>query len=64
MATGKREARSIKDEIRSIMTAVDNISDELRSSFFGVGNDICADKLDLLYGELRTVRNLLDSIDG
>lgn len=59
----KRELNAIKDELQSIINELDRISDGVRSDFRGIGNDTCANCIDRVISQYRSVRRQLNKID-
>ena len=59
----KAELGSIKRELDKIIRELDDVSHGVRYDFRGVGNEICADRIDGMANQLRTARRMLNNID-
>lgn len=54
---------SCKRELRSIIRELSSIEEGIRSSFSGIGQDRCADCLDVVIGKYQYVLNRLEQVD-
>ncbi len=57
----RSEISSIKNELYSIASTLDNLAYGIRNDFDGVGNDICADRINDVSTKCRRIRNSLKS---
>lgn len=62
-SSAKAELASIKSELNSIIRELDDISDGVRNSFVGVGNDLCANCIDRMTAQVTRARNILNNLD-
>ena len=62
-ASARNELNSIKSELNSIISELESISGGVRGDFVGIGNDQCANCLDRVINQYRTVKRKLDNMD-
>lgn len=55
---------SCKRELRSIIRELTSIEEGIRTSFAGIGQDRCADCLDVVIGKYQYVLNRLEQVDA
>ena len=64
MDSGARyELDSIKRELNSIISELEDISRGVRNDFTNIGSDKCADTIDKVVSNYYTVKRKLDNID-
>jgi len=52
-----------RNELQSIINELESISSGIRSSFKGLGQDKCADSLDVIISKYRYVLRKLNNVD-
>ncbi len=57
------ELAEIKSELNSIISELESISSGIRKDFAGIGNEKCADTIDLILSHYYSVRRKLINID-
>lgn len=62
-ASARNELAAIKTELKSIITELESISSGVRNDFVGIGNDKCANSIDRVISQYRTVKKKLDNLD-
>jgi len=61
--SARYELESIKGELNSIISELEDISRGVRKDFVGIGNDKCADCIDRVLNQYYVVRNKLKYLD-
>lgn len=62
-ANARAELESIKIELDSIIRELDDISNGIRRDFTGIGNVQCANCIDTVISQYRTVKRKLNNMD-
>ena len=62
-AKARAELNSIKSELNSIINELESISKGVRNDFKGIGNGECANCIDKVASQYRTVKRKLDNLD-
>ena len=62
-ASAKNELESIKRELNSIIKELESISSGVRKDFVGIGNEQCADSIDIVLNQYYLVRRKLNNLD-
>lgn len=57
------ELNSIKRELSSIISELENISNGVRKDFVGIGNEQCANCIDRTINQYRVVQRKLNNMD-
>lgn len=61
--SAKNELAAIKKELNSIISELESISNGVRKSFSGIGNDRCADCIDKVVDQYCYVKKKLNNMD-
>jgi hypothetical protein len=59
----KRELSSIKSELRSLISELDQVAHGMNSDFSGVGNDRCSQSISSVANQCRSSLQRMNSID-
>ena len=62
-ASARAELASIKRELNSIISELEDISRGVRRDFSGIGNEQCANCIDRVANQYRGVKRSLDNMD-
>ena len=62
-AKARAELEAIKGELRSIISELESISNGVRRDFVGIGNAQCANCIDRVVSNYRTVQKKLNNLD-
>lgn len=62
-ASARNELASIKRELNSIISELEDISRGVRNDFTGIGSDKCADCINSVINQYYYVRRKLNNID-
>lgn len=60
----RNELNSIRTELNSIISELEDISAGVRKDFVGIGQDTCANVIDLAISNLKIGRTRLNNVDG
>jgi len=61
--SAKNELEAIKRTLNTQVTELENIQNGIRKDFTGIGNDVCAKKLDPVITRLKKAQRLLNNLD-
>lgn len=59
----KTELKDIITELKSIIKELEDISSGVRNNFKNIGSEKCANCIDLVIGNYKTVKTKLENID-
>ena len=62
-ASARNELASIKRELNSVISELEEISAGVRNDFFGIGNERCADCINRVLNQYYVVRRKLNNLD-
>ena len=62
-ASARNELASIKRELNSVISELEEISARVRNDFVGIGNERCADCINRVLNQYYVVRRKLNNLD-
>ncbi len=62
-ASARNELASIKRELNSVISELEEISAGVRNDFVGIGNERCADCINRVLNQYYVVRRKLNNLD-
>lgn len=62
-ASARNELASIKRELNSVISELEEISAGVRNDFVGIGNERCADCINRILNQYYVVRRKLNNLD-